>query len=97
MENNTSVSLMKAIAMAGSTTKIASLKHAIIIRKSSQGTVEIDVSLDKIYHAKSADIQLRGEDIVFVPLSNWKSYGAMGIQGAIQAAVYTVYAAELHN
>jgi len=97
MENNTSVSLMKAIAMAGSTTKIASLKHAIVIRKSAEGTVEIDVSLDKIYHAKSADMQLRAEDIVFVPLSNWKSYGAMGIQGAIQAAVYTVYAAELHN
>jgi polysaccharide export outer membrane protein len=96
MENNTSISLMKAIALAGSTTKLASLKHAIIIRKSASGTVEIEVSLDKIYHANSSDIQLHAEDIVFVPLSNVKNYGAMGIQGAIQAAVYSVYAVELH-
>jgi len=97
MENNTSISLMKAIALAGSTTKLASLKHAIIIRKSASGTVEIEVSLDKIYHAKSSDIQLHPEDVVFVPLSNLKNYGAMGIQGAIQAAVYSIYAIELHN
>lgn len=96
MENNTSMSLMKAIALAGSTTKVASLKHAIILRKSSEGTVEIEVSLDKIYHAKASDMQLHAEDIVFVPLSNVKMYGAMGMQGAIQAAVYSVYAVELH-
>jgi len=96
MENNTSISLMKSIALAGSTTKVASLKHVIIIRKSSEGTVEIEVSLDKIYHAKASDLQLHAEDIVFVPLSNVKAYGAMGIQAAIQAAVYSVYAVELH-
>ena len=96
MENNTSMSLMKAIALAGSTTKVASLKHAIILRKSSEGTVEIEVSLDKIYHAKASDMQLHAEDIVFVPLRNVKMYGAMGMQGAIQAAVYSVYAVELH-
>lgn len=95
MENNTSMSLLKAIALAGSTTKIASLKHAMILRKTSQGTVQIEVSLDKIYHGKSADLPLHAEDIVFVPLSHWKNYGAMGIQGAIQAAVYAVYAVEL--
>ncbi len=96
MENNTSISLVKAIALAGGTTKVASLKHAIIIRKSSTGMVEIEVSLDKIYHAKGTDFPLQPEDIVFVPLSNVKNYGAMGIQAAIQAAVYSVYAFELH-
>jgi hypothetical protein len=29
-------------------------------------------------------------------LSNVKSYGAMGLQGAIQAAVYSIYAIEVH-
>jgi polysaccharide export outer membrane protein len=97
MENNTSMSLMKAVALAGSTTKLASLKHAVILRKTSEGTVQIEVSLNDIYHGKSGDLQLRGEDIVFVPLSNLKNYGAMGIQAAIQAAVYAIYAAEIHN
>jgi hypothetical protein len=41
-------------------------------------------------------MQLHAEDIVFVPLSNVKNYGAMGLQAAIQAAVYSVYAVELH-
>ena len=97
MPNNSSISLMKAIAMAGSTTKVASLKHAIIIRKSSEGSIEIEVSLEKIYHGKSADLPLHPEDVVFVPISNLKNYGAIGLQAAIQAAVYSIYAAELHN
>jgi polysaccharide export outer membrane protein len=96
MEGNSSMSLLKAIALAGGSTKLASLKHTILMRKSSGTEVEIEISLDKIYHAKAADVQLHAEDIVFVPLSNVKYYGAMGVQGAIQAAVYSVYAVELH-
>jgi polysaccharide export outer membrane protein len=96
IENNTSISLLKSIALAGSTTKLASLKHVMIIRKSSGGMVEIEISLDKIYRAKASDMQLHAEDIVFVPLSNVKNYGAMGITAAIQAALYSVYAVELH-
>jgi hypothetical protein len=52
--------------------------------------------LDKIYHGKAQDVQLHAEDIVFVPLSNIRNYGAMGLQGAIQAAVYSIYAFQLH-
>lgn len=97
MINNSSISLMKAIAMAGSTTKLASLKHTIIIRKSPEGSIEMEVSLDRIYHGKNSDLPLHPEDIVFVPLSNLKNFGTMGIDAAIQAAVYSIYAAELHN
>jgi polysaccharide biosynthesis/export protein len=96
MEDNTSISVLKATALAGGTTKLASLKDSMILRKSSEGTVETKISLDKIYHGKATDLQLHAEDIVFVPLSNVKNYGAMGLQGAIQAAVYSIYAIELH-
>ena len=96
MEDNTSISVLKATALAGGTTKLASLKDSVILRKSPQGTVETRISLDKIYHGKAADLQLHAEDIVFVPLSNVKNYGAMGLQGAIQAAVYSIYAVEVH-
>ena len=96
MENNTSMSLLKATALAGGTTKVASLKHALILKASPQGPVETEVSLDKISHGKASDLQLHAEDILFVPLSNVKNYGTMGLQGAIQAAVYSVYAVELH-
>jgi polysaccharide export outer membrane protein len=95
MENNTSISLMKAIALAGSTTKISSGKHVVIVRKSTEGTLQMEVSLDKIYHAKAGDIPLKPEDIIYVPSSNLKVYGPMGIQAAIQAAIFTIYAYEL--
>ncbi len=96
MEDNTSISVLKATALAGGTTKLASLKDSVILRKSPQGTAETRISLDKIYHGKATDLPLHAEDIVFVPLSNVKNYGAMGLQGAIQAAVYSIYAVELH-
>jgi polysaccharide export outer membrane protein len=96
LENNTSMSLLKATALAGGTTKVASLKNALILKESPQGPLETKVSLDKIAHAKAEDLQLHAEDILFVPLSNLKNYGTMGLQGAIQAAVYSVYAVEAH-
>jgi polysaccharide biosynthesis/export protein len=96
MEDNTSISVLKATALAGGTTKLASLKDSVILRESAQGTVETRISLDKIYHGKDADLRLHAEDIVFVPLSKVKNYGAMGLQGAIQAAVYSIYAVEVH-
>jgi polysaccharide export outer membrane protein len=96
MENNTSISLVRAIALAQGTTKVASLKHAILLRSSPEGMEQTAFPLDRIYHGKSQDPQLSAEDIVFIPLSNIKNYGAQGLAGAIQMAAYTVYAAELH-
>jgi polysaccharide biosynthesis/export protein len=96
MEDNTSISVLKATALAGGTTKLASLKGSMILRKSLAGTTQTRIPLDKIYHGKAQDLQLHAEDIVFVPLSNIRNYGAMGLQGAIQAAVYSIYAFQLH-
>jgi polysaccharide export outer membrane protein len=96
MEDNTSISVLKATALAGGTTRLASLKGSMILRKSVSGTSQTRIPLDRIYHGKASDLPLHAEDIVFIPLSNVKNYGAMGLQGAIQAAVYSVYAAELH-
>lgn len=95
MENNTTMSLLKAVALAGSATKLASLRHVYIISNGEKGISETEVRLDKLKHSVP-DVQLHAEDIVFVPLSNRKNYGAMGLQGAIQAAVYSLYAFQLH-
>ena len=53
MEDNTSMSVLKATALAGGTTKLASLKDSLILRKSPQGHGADQVSLDKIYHGKA--------------------------------------------
>jgi len=67
-----------------------------VVRKGDDGLIETEVRLDKVFKGEAPDIQLHAEDIVFVPLSNVKNYGAMGIQAAIQAAVYSIYAFQLH-
>src|SRR5271156_5492722 len=43
MEDNTSMSLLRATALAGGTTKVASLKHALILQQSPQGPVQTEV------------------------------------------------------
>jgi hypothetical protein len=91
MENNTTMSFLKAIALAQGTTKLASLKHAILLRQTPTGTLQYEVPLNKVYKGEASDLQLRAEDIVFVPTSNVKTYGAIGLQGAISAAVASVY------
>jgi polysaccharide biosynthesis/export protein len=95
LEDNTSMSLEKAIALSQGTTRVASLRNTRIVRETPGGTVQSVIALGKVYHGKVADVPLQAEDIVFVPLSNVKLYGALGVQGAIQAAVYSVYAVQL--
>ena len=91
MENNTTMSFLKAIALAQGTTKLASLKHTLILRKATTGTLVYEVPLNKVYKGEASDLQLRAEDIVFVPTSNVKTYGAIGLQGAISAAIASIY------
>jgi polysaccharide export outer membrane protein len=91
LENNTSMSFLKAIALAQGTTKLASLNHTLVLRRTPTGTLEYEVPLSKIYKGEAPDMQLHAEDIVFVPLSNVKNYGAIGLQGAISAAVASIY------
>jgi polysaccharide export outer membrane protein len=91
MENNTTMSFLKAIALAQGTTKLASLKHALLLRQTPAGTLQYEVPLNKIYKGEASDLQLRAEDIVFVPTSNVKTYGAIGLQGAVSAAVASIY------
>jgi polysaccharide export outer membrane protein len=91
LENNTSMSFLKAIALAQGTTKLASLKHTLVLRRTANGTLEYEVPLNKIYKGEAPDMQLSAEDILFVPTSNVKNYGAIGLQGAISAAVASIY------
>jgi polysaccharide export outer membrane protein len=86
MEDNTSISILKAIALAQGTTKLASFKHACILRKGPSGLEQIPIPLNRIYHRQIPDSLLRPEDIVFVPTSNPKFYGQMGVQTALSTA-----------
>jgi polysaccharide export outer membrane protein len=85
MEDNTSISILKAIALAQGTTKLASFKHACILRKGPSGMEQIPIPLNRIYHHEGQDSLLHPEDVVFIPTSSPKMYGQMGVQAALSA------------
>ena len=86
MGNNGRLSVLQAIALAGGTTSIAKLGGTRIIRKGPTGLSEIQVPLKKLLQAKSNDLQLEAEDILFVPTSARKAVSARTAEAAAQLA-----------
>ena len=85
MENG-SLTVLKAIALAGGTTHSAALNNAKIIRKTPGGMEETPISLKKILAAKAPDLPMQAEDVLFVPGSASKSAAARGVEAVLQAA-----------
>lgn len=73
MQDRTDYTVLKVVAMAHGTTKIAKLSQVKIVRKTPAGLTEIPVSLDRILASKSPDVALLPDDIVFVPKSKGKN------------------------
>jgi polysaccharide biosynthesis/export protein len=84
--DNGRLSVLQAIALAGGTTSTAKLSGARIIRKGPSGLSEIEVPLKKLLHAKSNDLPLEAEDILFVPTSSRKAVSARTAEAAAQLA-----------
>ncbi len=72
MENNETMTVLQAMALAGGSTRVSSLNNARIIRKIDSEYTEIPVQLGKILSSKSPDINMRAGDILFVPASGVK-------------------------
>ena len=85
MENG-SLTVLKAIALAGGTTHTAALNNAKIIRKTPGGMEETPIPLKKILAAKAPDLPMQPEDVLFVPGSASKSAAARGLEAVLQTA-----------
>ncbi|MGA9643235.1 MAG: polysaccharide biosynthesis/export family protein [Terriglobales bacterium] len=72
IEDN-SLSVLKALALAGGSNRTASLNHTKILRQTPNGTEEIPIPLKKILYAKSPDIPLVKGDVLFIPGSSAKA------------------------
>ena len=86
MDNNNHLTVLQAIALAGGTDSNAKLNGARILRKGPDGVSEIPVQLKKLLEAKSSDIPLQAEDILFVPTSARKILGSRTAEAALQMA-----------
>jgi polysaccharide export outer membrane protein len=86
MENGNEITVLKAIALAQGTNPNAALNAARLIRRTSEGSQDVSLSLKKILAAKAPDVQLQADDVVFVPGSAGKSAAKKGAETILQMA-----------
>jgi polysaccharide export outer membrane protein len=71
--DRTQFTTLKVLALAGGTTNIAKMDHAVLIRKDAQGKeTETEVDLKKVLTRESEDVQMRASDVLYVPDSRTK-------------------------
>ena len=88
LQNNESISVLQALALAQGATHTSAISHARIIR-TDQGTgkrTEIPMNLGKILSGKAPDTFLQPKDIVFIPNSAAKNMLYRGSEAALQTA-----------
>ena len=84
------LSVLQAIALAGGTTSNARLTGARIIRKGPAGLAELPVPLKNLLKAKSDDVQLEANDILFIP--SGRNLGHSAATAAQMAATVSIFA-----
>jgi polysaccharide biosynthesis/export protein len=91
--DNGSLTVLQALALAGGTNHTAKMGGVRIIRKTPAGMTETHVALKKMLEAKSPDVTLQADDILFVPLSGVRVAASRTFEAAISAATaVSVYA-----
>lgn len=89
MQDNSRLTVLQALALASGANKTAADKHARLLRKTKTGYKEEPVPLLAMERGKKPDIQLRADDILFVPFSTRKNImlGGAGILASASAAL----------
>ncbi len=70
---DTGLSVLKALALAGGSTKTSALNKTKILRRTPKGIEEIPVNLKKVLYAKAPDLDLVKGDVLFIPGSAGKA------------------------
>lgn len=91
--DNGSLTVLQALALAGGTNRTAKLGAARIIRKGPTGMMETKLEIKKMLEAKSPDVTLQADDILFIPVSAAKIAAARTAEAALgMATAVSIYA-----
>lgn len=82
MIDDDTLTVLKALALAGGGTRTASLNGTKILRQTPTGVKEIPVQLKKVLQAKAPDIPMVKGDVLFVPGSPGKALAYRGVEAA---------------
>lgn len=91
VDNNTPVSVMQSLALAGGWDKTAALSKTKLIRKTPEGREEVDLDLKHVAYGSQADIPVKDGDILFVPSSVAKTMTYRGIEASITISSSLIY------
>ncbi|HEV3513194.1 MAG TPA: polysaccharide biosynthesis/export family protein [Candidatus Sulfotelmatobacter sp.] len=93
--DNGTLSVLQALALAGGVNHTAKLAGARIIRKGPGGMTEVKVEVKKMLQAKSPDVTLQADDILFIPVSGARVAAGKSFDAAMSMAtmvgVYSVH------
>jgi polysaccharide biosynthesis/export protein len=91
--DNGNLTVLQALALAGGVNHTAKLGGVSLIRKTPSGSMtETRVALKKMLEAKSPDVNLQADDILFVPMSGIKVAAGKTVDVAMSAATaITIY------
>lgn len=93
--DNGQLTVLQALAMAGGANHTAKLGDSRIIRKGPNGMTETKVQIKKMLEAKTPDVPLQADDILFIPVSGTKLAASRTIDAAVSAAtalsIYTIH------
>jgi polysaccharide biosynthesis/export protein len=82
MIGDDTLTVLKALALAGGGTRTASLNGAKILRQTPTGVKEIPVQLQKVLRAKAPDVAMVKGDVLFVPGSAGKALAYRSAEAA---------------
>jgi polysaccharide export outer membrane protein len=85
VEDN-SLSVLKALALAGGSTRTAALSRTKILRQTPNGIQEIPVNLKKVLYAKAPDMALVKGDVLFIPGSAAKNVAYRSAEAAVSVS-----------
>jgi polysaccharide export outer membrane protein len=90
LSSDAGLTVLRVIAAAGGPTQTSAVGRTKILRRTSNGLQEISVPLQKLLHAKAADIPVQTDDIIYLPSSRMKEIVNAGtlISTAGTAAIY---------
>ncbi len=94
MQDDSTLTVLQAVSLAGGATKTAAEAHVRLIRRSGAQTTEIAVPLKQIQQGQIADMSLQHDDVLWIPFSYRKNFviSAPSIMGSTSAAaIYRPY------
>jgi polysaccharide biosynthesis/export protein len=87
--NDSRITVLQALAMAGSANRTSILGKAKLVRKTPNGPQEVPMQLAQMQQGKRPDIDMQPDDVLFLPFS-WMKNIAANAQGIAASATSAV-------